>query len=90
MRAVVVFLDDEPVGMAGLAYHADRYIAFSEFKPELEPYLKSMTVLRAVKAAQRMILTANLPVVVVDSTNPALMLRLGFIEIAPGVHLCRG
>jgi hypothetical protein len=89
IRAAVVTLDDEPVGIAGLSYDGDRYTAFSEFKPELEPHLKSMPVLRAVKAVQKMILTADLPVIVQNTTNPKLLERLGFIEIQPGVHLCR-
>lgn len=89
IRAVVVLLDDEPVGIAGLSYDGDRYTAFSEYKPELEPHLKSMTVLRAVKAVQRMVKTANLPVIVVNSSNPGLLERIGFREFKPGVHLCR-
>ncbi len=89
IRAIVVLLDTEPVGIVGLANEGDRYVAFSEYKPELEPHLKSMPVLRAVKAAQRMFLTATLPVVVCNTTNPALLKRLGFTEFQPGVHLCR-
>lgn len=88
MRAIVVLLDDEPVGIVGLANEGDRLVAFSEYKPELEPHLKSMTVLRVVKAAQKMILTASLPVIVCETTNPKLLERLGFAEIEPGVHLC--
>lgn len=89
IRAVVVTLNEEPVGIAGLSYDGDRYTAFSEFKPELEPHLKSMPVLRAVKAVERMIHEANLPVIVINTTNPPLLERLGFREIEPGVHLCR-
>lgn len=89
IRAIVVLLDEEPVGIVGLSYDGDRYTAFSEYKPALEPHLKSMTVLRAVKAAQRMIQEANLPVLVVNTSNPKLLERLGFREIQPGVHLCQ-
>lgn len=89
IRAVVVTLGDEPVGIAGLSFDGDRYTAFSEFKPALEPHLKSMPVLRAVKAVEKMIRTANLPVLVQNTTNPKLLERLGFREIQPGVHLCR-
>lgn len=88
IRAIVILLDEVPVGIVGLSYEGDRYIAFSESKPELEPHLKSMPVLRAVKAAQRMILDASLPVLVVNTSNPKLLERLGFREIEPGVHLC--
>lgn len=88
ITAIVVLLDDEPAGMIGLARERDRMIAFSEYKPVLEPHLKSMTVLRAIKAAHRMFLDAPLPVIVCDTTNPRLVERLGFRLIEPGVHLC--
>lgn len=87
-QAIVILLDDEPAGMAGITRERDRAIAFSEYKPALEPYLKTMPVLRAVKAAQKIIRSTTLPVLVFDSTNPALMERLGFRLIEPGVHLC--
>ena len=89
LRAIAILMDEEPVAIAGLSREGDRFRAFSEFKPALEPHLKSMTVLRAVKAVQRMIHEAPLPVIVQDSENPTLMERLGFVEIQPGVHLCR-
>jgi hypothetical protein len=88
IRAIVILLNDEPVGIVGLAYEGDRYTLFSEYKPALEPHLKSMTVLRAVHAAHRMVRAANLPVLVVNTSNPALLERMGFREIEPGVHLC--
>lgn len=88
LQAIVVLLDDEPAGIAGLSREGDRFRAFSEYKPALEPHLKSMTVLRAVKAVQRMIHEAPLPVIVQNSENPRLMKRLGLVEIQPGVHLC--
>jgi hypothetical protein len=89
IRAIAVLMDDEPVGMLGLEHAGDRFIAFSEFKPELEPLLKSIPVMRAVKAAQRMFQEAPLPVIVVNTSNPPLLERLGFVEIQKGVHLCR-
>lgn len=89
IKAIVVLMDDEPAAVIGLEFCRDRFIAFSEFKPELEPHLKTMPVLRAVKAAQRMILDAPLPVLVCNTTNPPLLERLGFTEIRPGVHLCQ-
>lgn len=88
IQAIVILLDDEPVGIAGIARERERAIAFSEYKPVLEPYLKTMPVLRAVKAAQKIIRSTTLPVLVFNSSNPALMERLGFRLIEPGVHLC--
>lgn len=87
IRAIAVLMDEEPVGMLGLEHAGDRYIAFSEFKSELEPHLKSIPVLRAIKAAQHMFREAPLPVIVVNTSNPELLTRLGFLEIQPGVHM---
>lgn len=89
IKAIAVFMGEEPVGMVGLEMYRDRCVAFSEFKPELEPHLKTMPVLRAVKAAQKMFREQSLPVLVVNTSNPQLLERLGFQEIQPGVHLCR-
>ena len=88
IQAIVICVDDEPKAIVGLDRRKDRYIAFSEYKPEFEPYLKSMTTLRALKAAERMFHSAPLPVIVQNTSNPTLLERLGFIEIQPGVHLC--
>ena len=88
LQAIVIEMDGEPVAIVGLARERDRFVAFSEYKPELEPYLKTMPVLRAVKAAQKLIFSAPLPVVVCNTTNPKLLERLGFIPVQPGVHLC--
>lgn len=88
LKAIVILKDDEPMAVVGLANEGDRLVAFSEFKDEFEPHLKSITVLRAIKAAQAMFHDASLPVIVVKTTNPRLIERLGFIEIEPGVHLC--
>lgn len=89
IRAVVILMDDGPVAIIGMEQLRDRYVAFSEFKPELEPHLKSMTVLRAIKAAQRMIQEARMPVLVVNTSNPKLIEKLGFIQVEEGVHLCQ-
>ena len=87
VRAVVALLDGVPMAIAGLELRGDRAIAFSEFKPEFEPHLKDITVLRAVKAAQRMFRESRLPVIVCTTSNPPLMERLGFTDIQPGVHV---
>lgn len=90
IRAIVVLLDEKPAGIVGLELRGDRAIAFSEFKPELEPHMKSITVARAIKAAQVLFRAARVPVIVVNTSNPPLLERLGFTEFAPGVHrLCQ-
>ena len=87
IKALVVLMDEVPMGIVGLELQRDRAVAFSEFNPELEPHLKSMPVLRAIKAAQALYRASPVPVIVQNTSNPKLLERLGFIEIAPGVHL---
>ena len=86
MRAIAIVKDEKPLAIIGLAFEGDRFQAFSEYKPELEPHLKSMTVLRAIKQGQAMIAAATLPVVAYSKGNPALLKRLGFVEV-PGGYL---
>ncbi len=89
VRAIAVLLDGKPVGMLGLELRGNLAVAFSEFLPELEPHLKSITVGRAIKAAQALFRACPVPVIVANTSNPPLLERLGFSEIAPGVHrLC--
>lgn len=87
LRAMVIEKDGAPLAIAGLALEGDRFQAFSEFKPEMEPYLKSMTVLRFVKRVQAMIQAAPLPVVAFSKGDPALLERLGFQKIREGAYL---
>lgn len=51
LRAIVVTLDGRPVGIIGFAKEAFAFQFFSEYKPELEPYLGSVAVLRAIYEA---------------------------------------
>lgn len=87
MRAIAILMDDAPVAIIGLAQHRDRYQAFSEYKPALEPHLRSMAVLRAIKAAQSMIASAVMPVVAFCKDKPDLIERLGFIKVRNGAYL---
>ena len=50
IRGYVAYLDDEAVGIIGLARQGSINVLFSEYQPELEPYLKRMTILRAIKS----------------------------------------
>jgi hypothetical protein len=55
MRAIVALLDGEPVGIIGVTQGQPVGRLFSEYKPALEPFLKGVTVLRAVKRVQAML-----------------------------------
>jgi hypothetical protein len=87
LQAIVILMDEEPVAIIGLAREGDRYRAFSEYRPELEPHLRTMPVLRAIKAGQKMVNDAPLPVVALADGKPGFLARLGFNEIQPGVYL---
>lgn len=86
MRAWVAVLDGKVVGIAGVAYGGlarvqDRPEAFSQFKPELEPYLTSAPIRRAIRRVVKMIReTRPGPVAIASRKHPgapALLARLG-------------
>lgn len=84
LRAVVVKLDDRVAGIIGLSRSASAVQLFSEHRAELVPHLSSITVWRAVKAALRMV--SECPCAVyARSSDPAMMRRVGFHEVADGV-----
>lgn len=78
-KAIVIALDEEPVGLLGLVWCGNHELAFSEMKPALIPHLKSMPVLRAIKAVQRMFADSVLPVLAIKTTDSEILLRLGFV-----------
>ena len=89
MRAIAIHLDGAPAAIIGMYFAGDRLMAFSEFKPELELHLKSMAILRAIKAAQRMFEQAKRPVYAVGEGCTGILERIGFKHIDDGVYLWR-
>lgn len=85
IKAIAIYLDDEPVALAGLDLRPDHAVAFSEYKPAFAPYLKRMAVLRAVKAVQKMIFSHPLPVYCQTDNEPFLE-RLGFKNLEKDVN----
>lgn len=55
MRAIVAVMDDEVVGVIGLAREDEYGRYFSDFKPVLHPYLRSITILRAIKRSMEFV-----------------------------------
>ena len=91
LRAWVAVLDGRVVGIAGVAYGGlskSRFVpeAFSEFKPELQPYLRSPQVQTAIRRVVKMIRTTRPgPIAYADSKHPGaerLLTRLGAVRIA--------
>jgi hypothetical protein len=89
IRAIVIKLDAEPAAIIGLAKEPDRDRAFSEYLPALKPHLKSMAVLRAIKAFMRWVESSKVPVYAI-SEGTGLLERLGFQRVNGEVFEWRG
>lgn len=89
MRAVVAMLDDEPVGIAGIAREGVLKL-FTEFRPVLEGRLSSITVWRGIKAVLKLAEAMDAPIyALAEHAEGARMLkRLGFEE-GPGYFVWR-
>jgi len=83
MRANVAFMDDEIVAVIGVARHIEWGLFFSEFKPKLQPYLKSITIMRAVKDAMTYVGEYRGPVLSIadDAESCRILHRLGFSHL---------
>ena len=83
MRAVVALLDGEAVGLIGVVRERDFGKYFSEIKPQLQPYLKSITVLRAIKESMEYVRAYRGPVMsTAEHAEGCRMLhRLGFTHL---------
>lgn len=90
MRAIVIEMDGVPAAIIGMALERTRMRAFSDYTPELAPFLKSMPVLRAIKAAQRMFAEASQPVVAVREGCSGLLERIGFVHVDGDTYLWHG
>lgn len=80
MRADVAIIDDEVVGVIGLAREKDYGRFFSDFSPRLHPHLRSITILRAIKASMRFVDAYQGPVVAEAEHDKGrrILERLGF------------
>jgi hypothetical protein len=87
VKAIVILMDEDPVAVTGITVERGHHVAFSEYKPELEPHLKSMPVLRALKAVQGMFAAARLPVYAIRTVENCLLERLGFRRLQDEVFL---
>jgi hypothetical protein len=86
MKAIVIRQGGRPVGIIGMLLDGPRVRAFSEYQPEFEPHLRSMTVLRAIKAAQRMFDESPRPVIAVKGSDSGILERIGFVPVADEVY----
>lgn len=84
MRAVIALADDELAGIIGIARAGRYWVLHSEFRPALREHLRRLTLLRAIKMAQRLVEECRGPVIaVVNPEEPdsrRVLSRLGFTE----------
>jgi hypothetical protein len=80
LRANSILLDGEVVAMVGVVRHPEWGVFFSDHKPQLRPYLSSVTVWRAVKDAMTFVHNYRGPVMAIsDGVEGCINLkRLGF------------
>lgn len=83
MKAYVAEMDGELVGVVGVVRDRNCGRYFCDFKPELQPHLRSITIMRAVKASLRFADEYRGPLVAVadDAESCRLLNRLGFTHI---------
>jgi hypothetical protein len=86
VRAVVILLDGEPVGVIGLARESGCEKLFSEYKPEMQPHLRRFEVLRAIKLAMTLVESAKCDVYAVRDEGTDILLRLGFEHVEDDIY----
>ena len=84
LRAIVITLDDSPAAIIGVSRERGIGKYFADYMDELEPYLKSITVLRAIKASMEFVKNYPGPVysVAQHRKGARLLKRLGFTHIS--------
>lgn len=79
VRAVTVLLDGKPGALGGVALETGWRKFFTEFKPEFEPFLGTVTCWRAVKLAATFIRSPTYAVCSLEGEK--FLPRLGFRQI---------
>jgi len=87
VRAFVILLDGKIAGIGGIVREAGVGKFFTEHKPELEPYLKSITIMRALHRSLDWCRAYRGPVITIATSVQSCitMNRLGF-EHMDGVY----
>ena len=86
VRAVVILLDEEPTAIIGLAMGIDCATLYSDAKPALDPYLKRMPVLRAIKLAMSLVKNCGRDVYAKRQEGTDIIERLGFEQLEGEVY----
>ena len=75
---MVAIVDDEVAGVVGISRSQFVNVMFSDYRPALEPYLKSITVLRAVMQVMSWAAGRVVYAVPRDDEGQRVLKRLGF------------
>jgi hypothetical protein len=88
MRAIVAEMEGLVVGFIGVTREQGYGKLFVDFKPELQPYLRSITIMRAVKAAMKFADDYRGPIVAVAEHGEAcrILNRLGWTHLDGDVY----
>ena len=80
MRALVACLDGEVVGFIGVVREGPVGKYFCDISPKLEPYLRSMTIMRAIKQSMGFVKNYRGPVIALaeHAEGCRILNRLGF------------
>lgn len=83
MRAIVAEMDGEVVGVVGVVREGPIGKYFCDISPKLQPRLRSITILRAIKASMKLVEQYKGPVVAVaeHAEGCRILNRLGFIHL---------
>lgn len=83
MRALVAEMDGEVVGFIGVVREGPIGKYFCDFKPELQPYLTSMPIMRAIKKSMEFVHEYQGPLVSVaeHAEGCRILNKLGFTHL---------
>jgi hypothetical protein len=86
MKAIAIKRGAQPMAIIGMFMDGPRMRAFSEYVPAFEPHLRSMAVMRAIKAAQKMFRESPRPVIAVKGSDTNILERVGFVPVSDEVY----
>jgi hypothetical protein len=88
MRAIVAVMDGRVSGVIGVVREYNIGKFFADFRPELQPHLRSITIMRAIKGALRFADDYRGPVVAMadDAEGCRVLHRLGFTHLQGALY----
>lgn len=88
MRAIMIFLDGKQAGIIGVVREREYGKYFTDHRPELQPHLRSITIMRAVKEGLRFADEYRGPVIAIaeHAESCRLLNRLGFTHLEGALY----